>query len=183
VLEQRLHGGVGDLHRPSGNAAFEEPVSEHGDVGTTLAQRRNVDGYDVQPKVEVFAECAGTVFALEIAVGGGDHAHIDARTLVAADRADFLFLQNTQQLGLHFERELTNFVQENRSTVGRLEQAGPGFQGARESAPLVSEEFALNESGDERSAIDGYKWAIGERAAEVDSAGNEFFAGPAFARD
>src|SRR5215813_282262 len=93
VLEQRLHGGVGDLHRPSGNAAFEEPVSEHGDVGTTLAQRRNVDGYDVQPKVEVFAECAGTVFALEIAVGGGDHAHIDARTLVAADRSDFLFLQ------------------------------------------------------------------------------------------
>jgi len=36
-----------------------------------------------------------------------------------SDRADFLFLQGAQQLGLQVERELANLIQKNRASLGR----------------------------------------------------------------
>src|SRR5581483_3845766 len=52
-----------------------------------------------------------------------------------------------------------------------------------ECAFLVAEEFAFDEGGDERTAIDGDEGTIGEASAEMHSAGDEFFAGTALATD
>ena len=58
-----------------------------------------------------------------------------------------------------------------------------GFQSASEGAFFVAEEFAFNQRGNERAAIDGDEGTVGESAAEVNGAGDEFFTGAAFAGD
>src|SRR5579883_889609 len=181
VLEQRLHGGAGHLHRASGGAALQEPVRQHGDVGAALAQGGHVQGHDVEPEIEVLAEGAGAVFLLQVAVGGGDDAYVDLDALVAADGADLFFLQDAQQLGLHLERQLPDLVEEQGPAIGRLKQPGARAEGAGEGALLVAEQFAFDQGGNEGAAVDGDEGAAGERSAEVDGAGDQFLAGAAFA--
>src|SRR6266542_2870920 len=43
---------------------------------------------------------------LEVAVGGGDDAHVDLDGLVGADAADLALLERAQELGLQIERQL-----------------------------------------------------------------------------
>ena len=51
---------------------FEEEIGERGDVLLVLAQRRNIDGDDVEAVVEVLAEGAFFERGAQVAVGGGD---------------------------------------------------------------------------------------------------------------
>ena len=57
------------------------------------------------------------------------------------------------------------------------------FERAGERAFFVAEQFAFDERGDERSAIDRDKGAVGEGSAEMHGAGHQFFAGSALAVD
>ena len=51
--------------------------SEKGDVLLTLAQRRNADGDNIKPVIEIFAESPLFKCRAQIDVGRGNHAHID----------------------------------------------------------------------------------------------------------
>jgi hypothetical protein len=66
-----------------------------------------------------------------------------------SDRADFLFLQGAQQLGLQVEREFANLIQKNRAALGGDQQSVLGAVGPGESALDVTEELALNQRGDQ----------------------------------
>ena len=57
------------------------------------------------------------------------------------------------------------------------------FQSAGEGSFFVAEEFAFNQRGHERSAIDGDEGTVREGAAEMNGAGDKLFAGTAFAGD
>ena len=59
-----------------------------------------------------------------------------------------------------------------------LERSAPG-----ERAFFVAEQFAFDQGGDQRSAIDCHKGATGQAAAKVQGAGHQFLARPAFAGD
>ena len=59
----------------------------------------------------------------QVAIGGGDHARIDANGLRAAHALELLLLQHAQQLHLRLERQLADFVEEDRAAVGELEAA------------------------------------------------------------
>ena len=54
-------------------------------------------GDHVEPVVEVLAELPLAHHGLEVAVGGGQHAHVDADRLVAADALDRPLLQRAQR--------------------------------------------------------------------------------------
>src|SRR6266481_3531298 len=58
VLQQTLHGCVGDLNTPPRSTAIQKPMAEHGDVGTTLAQRGHVDSHYIEPEVKILAKCS-----------------------------------------------------------------------------------------------------------------------------
>ena len=60
---------------------------------------------------------------VEIAVGGDDDAHIDLDGFVAADALDFAFFEDAEQLGLHGQRHVADFVEEEGAAVGLLELA------------------------------------------------------------
>ena len=59
--------------------------------------------------------------------------------LAGADSLEGAFLQNAEQLGLHFEGDVADFVEEERAAVGQLEAADLVAVGARERALDVAE--------------------------------------------
>ena len=98
-------------------------AGEQRDVGRALAQRRHLEGDDVEPVVEVLAELPLRDHLLEVAVGRRDDADVDVDRLVAADALELALLQEAQQLHLDGRRDLADLVEEQRAAVGLLEAA------------------------------------------------------------
>src|SRR5271155_1689342 len=97
---------------------------ERGDVLAPLAQWRYLDRENTQAIKEVLSETPSFDFLLEIPIGRGDDADVDFARPGVADAFDLLFLQDTKQLRLHGQRDFTDFVEEERATVGEFEAAG-----------------------------------------------------------
>ncbi len=57
----------------------------------------------------------------QVAVRCDNHARVHRNRFVAANALDFAFLQHAQQLRLHGEWHVTDFVQEQRAASGLLE--------------------------------------------------------------
>ena len=94
---------------------------------------------DVEPVVEILAEAAVREHRLEVLVGRGHHADVDALVLGRAERADLVLLQHAEQLGLERQRELADLVEEDRAGFGLDEQARLVGACVGECAPLVTE--------------------------------------------
>src|SRR3546814_1513227 len=61
-------------------------------------------------------------------------ANIDAAHLAAADADDRPILQHAEQLDLHVEAHVADFVEEERAALARLEMADPARGGPGERA-------------------------------------------------
>src|SRR5690606_6785462 len=104
--------------------------------------------------VEVFAELALLGQVLQVAVGGGDEAHVDLLRLHRADPADLALLQHAQQARLGIQRQLADLVQEQGAAVGGLHQAGATGAGAGEGALLVAEQLGFDQGFRNGRAVD-----------------------------
>ena len=62
-------------------------------------------------------------FALEIDVGGGDDPDVHLHEPATADRPDFAFLQDSQQLDLKRRGCLADFIEKDGAAGGLLEDA------------------------------------------------------------
>ena len=134
---------------------LEEELHQQRQVALALAQRRDVDVEDVEAVVEVLAEQARRDHALlQVAVGRGDDAHVDAHRLVGAQRLDHPLLQHAQQLGLRGHRHLGDLVEQQRAAVRGAEAAVALLDRAREGAALVTEQLRLQQRLGERRAVD-----------------------------
>ena len=60
---------------------------------------------------------------LEVLVGGGEHADVRLERLIATDAAELAFLQHAQELALHGQRHVADFIEEERAAVALLEAA------------------------------------------------------------
>ena len=85
---------------------------ERRDVFAALTQRRHENRKHVQPVIQVFAKLAFAGALGEIAVGGGDDAHIHLHRPLATDGIDLAFLQRAQQLHLRGQRQFADLVEE-----------------------------------------------------------------------
>ncbi len=95
--------------------------------------------------MQIRAEGVRADRALEIPVRCRHDPHVDVNGLSRSNTLDLLILQDAQQLGLSFGRQVADLVQEQRPAVGNLELARFADDGAREGAPFVPEELALHE--------------------------------------
>ena len=96
---------------------------EVGDLLPSIAQRRDVDPDDAQPVGQVLAELTLGDPLLQVGVGGGEHADIHRLRPRLADGHDLALLEEAQQLRLDVERQVADFVEEQRAAGGRADQA------------------------------------------------------------
>ena len=78
-------------------------------------------------------------------------------------------------------RHLADFVEKDRALVGDFEQAALVLVGAGEGAFDVAEQFAFEQSLGKRATVDGDERLAGSGRTGMHGAGDEFFAGSAFA--
>jgi hypothetical protein len=88
--------------------------------------------HDVEPVIEILAKASFSHFDREIAIGRRDETHVDANRLVAADALERSLLQHAEKLHLQRERDLADFVEEERAAVRLLEPADASLLGARD---------------------------------------------------
>ena len=67
---------------------------EQRDVLTALAQCRNADIDDVEAVIKILAEASVHHEFLQVAMRGGDHAHVDFTGFNTADGPHLVFLQD-----------------------------------------------------------------------------------------
>ena len=178
VGRERLH-----LAMEARRGVLQEVVDQERDVLAALGERRDHQLDDAQAIVQVLAEAAGAHRRLEVLVGGGEHAHVDADRLVAADALELLLLQRAQQLRLRLERHVAALVEEQRAAVGGLELALAPRDRAGEGAALVPEELALDQLAAERRAVDLHHRLRAPRAPVVERVRDQLLAGAALAAD
>ena len=89
----------------------------------------------------------------KVAIGGGDHACVDANGMDAAHALELVLLQHAQKLYLDVERQLTDFIEKDRSAIGELEASLLLLHGAGERPALMSKELALDQGGRQGAAI------------------------------
>ena len=99
----------------------EEAVREHGDVATTLAQRRQVQRDQVDAIEQVFAKLAARHLVGQHTVRGAHDPHVDRDALARAEHLEGAVLQDAEQLHLRREVEVTDLVEEDRAAVRERE--------------------------------------------------------------
>ena len=117
------------------------------------------------------------------AIGRGEHSHVDLEVAGAADAIQALGLQHTQQAGLQVERHLGDFIEQQRSAAGALENTLARAHGASETAALVAKEFRFDERGRNRRAVDRDEGFVGPRTHRVHRLGHQLLAAATLAAD
>ncbi len=158
-------------------------VGQRRDVARPLAQRRDAQADHVEAEVQVLAEAAGGDLCRQVAVRGGEDAHVDAHRAAAAEAVDLALLDGAQQLGLQAGVHLADLVEQQRAAVGRLELAEAAGDGAAERALLVAEQLALQQVLGNGGAVQGHERTSSAARAAVDVAGEHLLAGAALPGD
>src|SRR6516162_1067834 len=97
---------------------------------------------------------------------------IDAMRPATSQTLELLLLQNPQQFRLQTQRHISDFVQEQSSSIGHFEAANLLRHSPSESTLLVSEEFAFQQVKRNGGAIQLHKRATAACADVVNGTGN-----------
>ncbi|MNH16003.1 hypothetical protein D3C79_756290 [compost metagenome] len=116
-------------------------------------------------------------------MGSRQHPHIHRDRLAAPHALDVLFLQKTQQVGLQLQRQVANFVEEQRATMSRFDAPGLALMSTGEGALLMAEQFRLDQVLGDRPAVDGNERLLAALRLPVQGTGHQFLAGAAFTAD
>jgi len=181
-------GGGGQRDAGEGLAVLrgelaDEVRGERGEVVGAGAEGRDAEFDHADAVEEVLTELSGGGEGLEVAVGCGDDAGLDAARLGGADAEDLVGLQGAEELGLGGEGHFADLVEEECAAVRGLEESGAVGGGAGECAFDVAEEFGLEEGFDDGAGVADDEGAVCARGEVVEGAGDEFLAGSGFAGD
>src|SRR5690348_5477678 len=115
------------------------------DVPLPLPQRWDRDREDRQPEEEVLAKALGRDLRTQSTVRGGDEPHVDLDRSRSTHPFEALLFERTQDLGLQRDREVADFVEEERATVGHLELARLACGSAGKRPLLVTEQLGFEQ--------------------------------------
>ena len=156
---------------------LEQRHPDPADVLGARAQRRHLDRAHGEAVVEIEPEMPGVRVGEQIAIRRRDDPHVDVTRLARADGPELARLERAQEQRLERGRRLPNLVEEERPTVGQLEEAAPCLLRAREGALHVAEELARHELGRQRREVLSDEPRATSPAALVDLGGDELLAG------
>src|SRR5271167_4062819 len=184
VVDQSIHALLGNAFDVSVHTlgeALDEMPHQQRDILPPLAQCGDPDWEDIQPVEKIGAKFLLLHQSAEIAIGGGNRARVRREGARASQAFELALLQDAQQFGLEFERNLSNLIQEDGSPIGQLEATDPLRNGAGEGASLMSEQFAFQQSRRDRSAVQFHEGTRMPRAEIMQSAGDQFLSRPGLA--
>src|SRR5258708_28977511 len=131
--------GVGKL--------FDEVPNKLRNISFPFTERRQRKRENIQPVVQILSEFAVADHLPQVSIARRDDTNIDPRGTDAAYSLELAFLEHSKKLGLKLQRHVSNFVEEQRSTIGQRKTAHVRTNSAGESSALVSEEFAFQKTG------------------------------------
>src|SRR6185437_3177345 len=117
VLQKYFHSPRTYLYIFARRMAIEETVNQHWNVRAALAKRRHIYRNYVQAEEEILAEAAGSIGNFKVTIRSSNHAHFNGNILIATNRPNFLLLEHAQEFGLHFKRQLSDFIQKDRAAI------------------------------------------------------------------
>src|SRR5262249_24017069 len=156
VLQQgrlRAPSQAGDILAVGIVVLLEEKLHQKRNIFEAFAERRNADLDRAEAVGEIFAKAAGENLCPQIAVGGGDQPNCDLPDLGRAHTLNFTVLNHAQELGLHRQRGLADFVEEYRAAVRIFEKAGTRFRGTGKGAAHVAKELAFEKRVHQRRTV------------------------------
>src|SRR5579862_4162009 len=111
-----------------------------------------------------------------------DHANIDFLCARAPQPLELTLLQGAQQFRLKLQRDVADFVQENRTSVRQLEPAYFLRNRAGECASFMPEQFAFEQTCRDRGAVQFDKVPFLAMTAIVNGAREKFLASAGLAQ-
>src|SRR5262249_20341598 len=119
----------------------------------------------------------------EVAMGCSDHTHVGASRVRRSDSLELALLQHPQQLALHVEWQIANFIEEQGAAVRQFETPYSHTDCACERALLVSEEFAFDQAGRQGCTVHSDEGTRSPAAVRVCRACEELLAGAGLAEE
>src|ERR1700722_13475696 len=162
---------------------FNEVLDELPDVLFPFAQRRQGNRKSIQPIVKIFPELTVANHLPQVPVGSDNDADIHLRGTCAADGLEFAFLEYAQQLGLKFQRHISNFIEEQRPAIGKRKAAHVRSDRAGESSPFMSEKPAFEKPGRHSRTVHLDEISVAARTEFMNRARYDFLAGAGLARE
>src|SRR5690348_13940909 len=133
-------------------------MHEEWDVSYAFTKRRHLDGENTQPVIEVAPELVVCDHPFQITMGRRHQPDVDLLCPRTPQALEFPLLQDTQELGLKFQGDVTDLVQKQRALVGQLHPAGLLRYRAGEGAALVAKQFAFKQTTGNGSTIQLHAW-------------------------
>ncbi len=96
-------------------------------------------------------------------MGGRHNAYVTPQSTITTDPFKGTLLQYPQQLDLHGQTHVTNFIQKQGAAFGRFKTPFARRHGTGEGALFVAEQFALHQFLGNRPAIDRHKRSVMSR--------------------
>lgn len=112
-------------------------------VFTAFTKRRNVKREDAESIVEILAKATGVDLVLQVSIGRGEDSDIHVACAGVADTLEFALLDHAEELCLHRERHLPDFIEEEGAMIGHFETARAIGQRSGKGAFHMTEKFAL----------------------------------------
>src|ERR1700732_4839867 len=104
-----------------------------------------MDWKNIKSVEEILTERTGIDCRLQVAVGCDQHAYVDGERLADTDAFILSLTQHTKQDDLHLKGKVSNLIEKNGSTVGRLKASNPPLQGPGEGAFLMAKKLGCNQ--------------------------------------
>src|SRR4029077_20524787 len=125
---------------------MHEVTDEQRNVVRTLPEGRNSNRKHVETIVEIRTKLLLPHHRFKVAIGRRDQSSICPECLVATKPLKFSFLEHPQEFWLHFQLDLTNFIEQPAAAVRQLEPSNSLSDRSSERAFFVTEEFTLHEA-------------------------------------
>ena len=132
---------------------LEKMCRQNRDVFFPFAQRLYVDREDAQPVVEILPESSVADCGLQVVLTGRDHAEVGASRFLVANRLELTFLEDAEQLRLHLRRQVSHFVEKQRTAIGELKAADPIPERSAEGPFDVAKKFAFKQLPGNRGRV------------------------------
>ena len=162
---------------------LEQYPGQRQNVPGAIAQSRDVHRKHIEPVVKILTKSACGHFLPQVAIGGGQHTHVQRYQFVAAESFDFFFLQYPQQFCLQAQVHFRNLIKQQRAASGLFKFSCPGLVSAGIGTFFVAKEHGLQHRFRNRCAIDGDKGLFRTSGMLVDEARDYLLARTGFTAD